>query len=108
MAFLGELSEAEYQEIRRTLARVLGRDDSSLYPDLPTDHALRGTPIVGRGRLSAITGTAPERALLAKEARGRLRLDFPDPLPRPEADSARPRTRKRLGRRVSAPSGRHF
>src|SRR5688572_18121172 len=98
MAFLGKLSEAELKEIQRTIAQVLGRDDGSVYPELPSDHALRGTPVVGRGRQSAITGTAPERALLVKEQRGRLRLQFPDPLPRPEADSARPRTRKRLGR----------
>lgn len=79
--------------------------DEKVYPATPSDHALRGTPVVGRGRSSAITGSQPERALLRKEAKGRLFVVPRDPLPAPEGE-VRPRTRKKLGRRVIAPGGR--
>ena len=66
---------------------------------------LRGLPMIGGGRMSAIAGSAPERALLEKESRGRLRLQTrPDPIPRSldevvELDRAI-RRKKKLGRRV--------
>ncbi len=65
-----------------------------------TDEEMRGIPLVGGGRMSAIPGSAPERALLEKERRGRLRLGRPDPLPRPIADEPVRNVRKKLGRRV--------
>lgn len=103
------MTEAEYREIQRTLKKLFG-DEHELVPiELPSDHALRGTPLVGGRRSSAITGSSPERALLAKERRGRLHVQQPDPLPRPTPE-VRPaaRERSKLGRRVSAPGGRFF
>lgn len=74
-------------------------------PAPPSDHALRGTPLVGGRRSSAITGSQPEQALLRKEAKGRLFVVPRDPLPAPE-EEVRPRTRKKLGKRTIAPGGR--
>ena len=93
-------------EVRKFLReKGVLEDGRAALPDLPSDHALRGTPLVGGRRSSAITGSHPERALLKKEQRGRLVLDFPDPLPAPQP-TKHTRTRKRLGRRVTAPAGR--
>lgn len=69
-----------------------------------TDEEMRGVPLVGGGRLSAIPGSVPERALLKKERRGRLRLGRPDPIPRPVPDEVveldRAIRKRKLGRRV--------
>lgn len=65
----------------------------------------RGVPCVGGGS-SAIPGTDPLAALIAKENRGQLDLTPLEPIPRPEP--AEPRVRhKKLGRRV-LPEGKYF
>ena len=65
------------------------------YRDFPHP---RSIPVVGRGISSAIPGTDPLRALIAKENRGRLHLHCPDPLKAPQPTE--PHVRRRLGRRV--------
>lgn len=65
----------------------------------------RGVPLVG-GCKSAIPGTDPLAALLAKEARGKLDVVPIEPIPRPEPYVPHVRTGK-LGRRVR-PEGRYF
>lgn len=81
------------------------RDPANPTDYTATDRELRGTPLVGRGRSSAIPGTAPLPALLAKEARGKLVLTFRDPLPAPEPHG---RFRaSRLGKRTAF-SQRHI
>lgn len=74
------------------------RDPAIPGAHMPTERELRGTPFVGGRRSSAIPGTDPLPALLAKEARGKLVLSFPDPLPAPES-YGRFRA-SRLGRRA--------
>lgn len=69
-----------------------------------TEQELRGVPFVGSGVASAIPGTGPERALLAKERRGRLHLGRLAPIP-PHRDALEPLEprragKKKLGRRV--------
>lgn len=58
----------------------------------------RSIPVVGRGVRSTMPGTDPLAAVLAKEARGRLRLQRPDPIERPQPTERH--VRRRLGRRV--------
>lgn len=65
------------------------------YRDFPDP---RGIPVVGRGMTSAIPGTDPLGALIAKENRGKLNLHVPDPIERPQPPE--PHVRRRLGRRV--------
>lgn len=68
---------------------------------------LRGVPIVGPGRKSAIAGSDPLTALLAKERRGRLVLVPREPVLKP-VNEVRVVRRRKLGRRVSAPDGKFF
>ena len=69
-----------------------------------TDDELRGIPFVGSPRGSHIPGSSPERALLAKEARGKLHLGRRDPIPRPPLEEItldrRVGRKRKLGRRV--------
>lgn len=65
------------------------------YRDFPDP---RGIPVVGRGTTSAIPGSDPLAAVLAKEARGKLNLHVPDPIER--SPTPEPHVRRRLGRRV--------
>jgi hypothetical protein len=73
--------------------------------ELQSMRELRGVPIVGRGRSSAILGSDPLRYVLDKERRGRLNLSQRDPLPALTSE-VRARWRPVRGRRVTAPEGR--
>jgi len=78
-------------------------DDRKVHPQPPSNHALRGTPIVGGGRSSAMWNSQPERELLRKEEKGRSFVVGREPLP---ASEPQVRSRKKLGRRMAAPEGR--
>lgn len=58
----------------------------------------RGVPVVRRGSSSAVPGSDPLAALIAKENNGQLQLGAPEPLERPQPTT--PHVRSRLGRRV--------
>jgi hypothetical protein len=65
------------------------------YRDFPDP---RSIPVVGRGTKSAMPGTDPLQAVLAKEARGKLHIGRLDPIDRPQPTERH--VRRRLGRRM--------
>jgi hypothetical protein len=59
----------------------------------------RSIPVIGAASgSSAIPGTDPLAALIAKEARGRLHIGRLDPIERPQPTT--PHVRRKLGKRV--------
>lgn len=49
------------------------RDPARPHEHIATEQELRGVPLVGGRRMSAIAGSSPEHAFIQKESRGKMR-----------------------------------